>query len=228
MSASWMPYHFQKLQEACLKNGAGPNVTPMDIGFSIHTNPAPYVRLLSSSASKFRLAKYCKGLKGPEEEVRTEHRIGQDYFKKYSAQLIVTLSFVALETYLRMLQKEWASYQIQQNGKNLMNLTSKLRDEFSDEDFGKLITAMEHQKLKKRLREFWEGDDQQFLATISAIRNSFSHGKMGINRSVSYDCAEMIKDHLLDSIVLDTDLIIQALETQDPSVLRQGSRKKGG
>ena len=67
VSDAWMPTHYRKLQAACLAGATNSSITPMDFGFSIAASPKPHVQMLSSAASKYRLAKYCDGLIGTDD-----------------------------------------------------------------------------------------------------------------------------------------------------------------
>ncbi len=105
--SDWMPEHYTELQQACLSFAGSRKLTPMDFGITISGTPDLHVPHLSSAASKFRLARHCTGFAEPSPEERKAHRIGRGYFEKYSAQLLVMLGFVALETHLRMLGLDW-------------------------------------------------------------------------------------------------------------------------
>lgn len=218
-SVDWMPPHFSKLSRLCIKHGASPEVRPMCWGLSISAFSEPHVKLLSSAASKYRLAQYCEGLQGPSEEVRSAEGLGAEYFSKYSAQAMVMLSFVALEAYLRMLDTTWQKYSPTRSGVEHRPIAQLLRQDLDNGAFPKLKAAMHEAKLRKRLESFWDGDDSELLAVISALRNSFAHGKMGISKSVGVDCAQELKTYLLSVIREDAELISRSLEAQDATLL---------
>lgn len=215
---SWMPSHYQELSRVSLLHAASEGVTPMCWGMSITPRPEPHVKHLSSAAAKYRLAYLCTGLKGPDPATVSEN-IGAEYFDKYSAQAIVMLSYVAFETHLRMLNVKRNEYQIGRTGVDYKPIAASLRDEFEKGDFDKLVKAMDHHQLKERLKKFNDGSDGEVLAVLSAIRNSFSHGKMGVTNSVGLECAKGIKDYLLEVIKADAMLMARSMKDQDTSLL---------
>lgn len=215
----WMPIHYAKLQNACLKYGGASVVTPMDWGFTNPAFPEPHVKMLSSAASKFRLAKLCEGLREPEKEVMQSECVGNEYFDRYSAQVLVMLSFVALEAHLRMMELDWKNFKLERVNVEVKGFANTIRDDFGSSSFTKLRDAMDNARLRARLDEFWSGSDQELLAVLSAIRNSFSHGKMGISKSISIECAEEAKTFLLSVITADCELVTRSLVEQDRSLL---------
>lgn len=218
-SHAWMPVHFQKLSKVSLEFVGSKCVTPMNWGMSVTGWPEPHVKHLSSAASKYRLAMLCTGLKGPEGEAEHEISVGPSYFDQYSAQAIITLSYVAFETYLRMLGLSRQDYMLARAGTDYKPIAGLLRDELEGGSFSKLVKAMENKKLKERMIAFECGDDSELLAVCSALRNSFSHGKMGISHSVGLECAVKVKAYLLELIKADAELIIGSIKKQDASLL---------
>lgn len=218
-SDDWMPKHYIDLQCACLKYRGASIVTPVDWGLKIAMSPMPHVKFLSSAASKFRLAKLCEGLQEPEKEVKELECVGNRYFEGYSAQALVMLSFVALETHLRMMGIDWKEYKFERTKCDYKKFAQAIRDDFGLVGFTKLKNAMDQEKLQKRLDRFWNGSDSDLLAALSAIRNSFAHGKMGISRSISLDCAVETRKFLLSLIEKDCELVTLSLSEQDKSPL---------
>ncbi|WP_386684266.1 hypothetical protein [Loktanella sp. R86503] len=181
----------------------------MSWGFSIESSPVPHVKMLSSAASKYRLAKYCDGLMGTDD-VSEGVKLGTDSIEGYSAQLMVMLSFVALETHQRMLGSKWQDFPKSAAKPDFSKAAKGVRSSLKDHQLASLSKAMSDDRLKKRIKKFQDGDDLQVLAIISALRNSFSHGKMGISNSISLECGREIKSFLLQSIVDDTEAIISS------------------
>ncbi len=218
-SDEWMPRHYRDLKELSIEHIASSEVGPRCWGMSIETFPRPYVKHLSSAASKYRLAKHCYGLLGPSDEARAAAGIAPDFFDKYSSQALIMLSFVAFETHLRMLGTTWQKFPVERCGLDIRSIAEAVREDLGEEALTALAKAMDQDKLKNRIDKFLNGDDREFLAVVSALRNSFSHGKMGVSKSVSPSCAIETKEFMLDLIKCDAELISRSLREQDAALL---------
>lgn len=215
----WMPPHYVALSEASIWNAAQKAVTPMCWGMTIAVFPEPHVKHLSSAASKYRLAAVCEGLTGGKLANEEWTSLGAAYFEKYSAQALITLTFVAVESHLRMLGTKWQDFPHHRTELQISDLAELVRGDLGTDALEKLSKAMSEKKLKHRLKRFAEGEDTEVLAVISALRNAFAHGKLGVQKSISLDCARVSRQMLLDMIKSDTELIVRSLNSQDRSML---------
>lgn len=209
--STWYPKHYDDLNNVCI---AVPNGLKSKLdaqGLKIDTSQKRYVRHLSSAASKYRLAKYCEGIREALPDFDGDTEPSQENINGYSAQLIVMLAFVALESHLRMRDTSWQDFDFSCHQHHIEKLAALARKSLSDEALCALQKAMVNDKLRKRLQRFRDGDNNEALAVMSAIRNAFAHGKMGVTHSVDLVSAKKIRSALLEMIAGDCEQMVASL-----------------
>lgn len=210
----WWEADFRELQKVAAGARLGRVTRPENYGFTIQGTMNTYIVDLPSAASKYRLAKFAIGFEQPDERMRYANRIGEKYFEEYSAQLLVMLAFVALETWLRVRQRSWYNADINRSGLAFAPLASKLRSEIGSDGLNFLAKAMDSKDLQERVRDFAAKDDARLLHVLSAIRNAFAHGKLGVQSAISLDTAHDIRDLLLGLVMEDCRRISECLRDQ--------------
>lgn len=219
MAADWMDSRFSRLGGACKSARLANDLNPAALSITIEGRPEPLVTGLSSAATKYRLAKYCTGLALPDPGVLEWGGIREEYFEGYSAQLIVVLSIVALETYARIFQHKWWDFAPQPDHAGVSDLAADLRKSLDKKLRGGMKKKSITEKLGKRLAHFFGGDDCEVLAVAVVIRNGFAHGDMGLTDSINFEQSTKLRRLILSLIEADIDAVIAALGAQDRSLL---------
>ncbi|WP_298679369.1 hypothetical protein [uncultured Lentibacter sp.] len=212
--STWYPKHYDDLNNVCIAVPNGSESKLNALGVTTDTSQKRYVRHLSSAASKYRLAKYCEGFRDALPDFDGDTEPSQELINGYSAQLIVMLAFVALESHLRMRDTSWQDFDFSSHQTHTVKLAELARKSLSDEALCALQRAMDNANLRRRLQRFREGDNNEALAVMSAVRNAFAHGKMGVKFSVDLSSAKAIRDALLDLIVADCEQMIAFLSEE--------------
>ena len=209
--STWYPKHYNDLNKVCLSVPNEKRSKLKTLGLKVDSGQKCYVRHLSSAASKYRLAKYCEGLREGLPSFDGDTELSQALIDGYSAQLIVTLAFVALESHLRMRDTQWQDFDCSPHQIYIKKLAELARESLLDEALCALQKAMDQSKLRKRLQGFRDGDNSEALAVMSALRNAFAHGKMGVKHSVDIASAGEIREVLLQLIAADCKQMIASL-----------------
>ena len=209
--STWYPKHYNDLNEVCLSVPNEKRSKLKTLGLKVDSGQKRYVRHLSSAASKYRLAKYCEGLREGLPSFDGDTELSQALIDGYSAQLIVTLAFVALESHLRMRDTQWQDFDCSLHQIYIEKLAELARKSLSDEALCALQRAMHRANLHTRLQGFREGDNNEALAVMSALRNAFAHGKMGVQNFVDIASAGEIRKVLLQLIAADCKQMIASL-----------------
>ena len=209
--STWYPTHYNDLNKVCLSVPNEKRSKLKTLGLKVDSGQKRYVRHLSSAASKYRLARYCEGLREGIPSLDGDTELSQALIDGYSAQLIVTLAFVALESHLRMRDTQWQDFDCSLHQIYIEKLAELARKSLSDEALCALQRAMDLANLQTRLQGFREGDNNEALAVMSALRNAFAHGKMGVQNFVDIASAGEIRKVLLQLIAADCKQMIASL-----------------
>ena len=209
--STWYPIHYNDLNKVCLSVPNEKRSKLKTLGLTVVSDQKCYVLHLSSAASKYRLAKYCEGLREGLPSFDGDTELSPALIDGYSAQLIVTLAFVALESHLRMRNTQWQHFDVSLHPSHIEKLAKLARESLLDEALCALQRAMDQSKLQKRLKRFRDGDNNQALAVMSALRNAFAHSKMGVKNSVDIAFAGKVRKVLLELIAADCQQMITSL-----------------
>lgn len=209
--STWYPEHYHDLNTVCVSVPNEKRSKLKTLGLKVVSDQKRYVLHLSSAASKYRLAKYCEGLREGLPSFDGDTELSQQLVEGYSAQLIVMLAFVALESHLRMRDTTWQDFDFSRHQIHKEKLAALARKSLSDEALCALQRAMDRANLRKRLQGFRDGDNNEALAVMSAVRNAFAHGKMGVKNSVDIASAGEIREVLLKLIAADCEQMIASL-----------------
>lgn len=109
----------------------------------------------------------------------------------YSAQLRVTLAFIAFEAYSKPFKRKWTELKSDLNVAHLHDEIQIIRNATSVKLSDKIRGVLENDKLRKDIVDFLQGEDVNFLSLAAGIRHCFAHGLVGSEKDISYISNEL-------------------------------------